>query len=281
VRKPFLCLSGKVLVPAVAAVLCFQGCVSHLENAKAYYTGAQAKARRYDTEAAVALYKRALEEAEKEAALHPSAQAFMLKGMAAMSLELWKEAEESFLDAFSCGFDQGQEWAEWVSLLGLASTLEEMGLEAPCRKIWKHLMEKSRLRPVSEAAAQKYTDLALEETLGLPAGEREKALDRLVKEMERLVSRDFSGGFYHYLYAQVLGHAERYRESFEAAVMAKELGLPGEKISRDNDNQIVFCYRELEKSLSGRQWEAFRKTYLSWVLKWGWPGPETPAWKKR
>ena len=44
-------------------------------------------------------------------------------------------------------------------------------------------------------------------------------------------------------------HLQEFGKSFERAVMARELGLPTEQIFRDNDNQIVYCYRELKNSL--------------------------------
>ena len=54
-------------------------CVSHLEDAKFYYSQGQKFSRLYQIEKAIASFKRALIEAELEAEKHPSAQAFMLK----------------------------------------------------------------------------------------------------------------------------------------------------------------------------------------------------------
>jgi len=64
-------------------------------------------------------------------------------------------------------------------------------------------------------------------------------------------------------------------------VMAKELSLPSERITRDNDLQIVFCYQKLKEKLSPRQWEKFFSSYLQWIKRWQWQDPETPEWKKR
>jgi len=95
----------------------------------------------------------------------------------------------------------------------------------------------------------------------------------------QLAEKDLSCGFYHYLQSQVLSHMKRYRESFEEAVMARELGLPTLEIQRDNDNQIVFCFRTLKDGLTAGDWKKFESVYLRWIEKWGWEGPESPDWK--
>ena len=110
-------------------IIFISACVSHLKEAKSFYVQGQKLSRSYRQEKAVAAFKRALKEAELEAKKSPSAQAFMLKGMVELELELWEEAEESFLEAFSYGFEKGEVWAEEISLLGLAQSFQELGLE--------------------------------------------------------------------------------------------------------------------------------------------------------
>jgi len=110
---------------------------------------------------------------------------------------------------------------------------------------------------------------------------REKYLKDLIKTTDKLITKDLSCGYYHYLQSQVLAHLQEYRKSFERAVMAKELGLPTEQIFRDNDKQIVYSYQELKKLYRSEQWISFETVYLEWVKRWGWKGPETPTWQLR
>jgi len=255
-------------------------CVSHLKEAKFYYAQGQRFSRQYQTEKAVASFKRALKEAELEAQKHPSAQAYMLKGLSEMELDAWNEAEESFLRAFSFGFEKGEEWAREVSLLGMASSLEEFGLEDSAFKIYSYLIDKSKVRQISILAAQKYMDITLEKAVQKEKKERQKLLAAALKTAEKLSTRDLSCGFYHYLQSQVLSHLADYKRSFEEAVMARELGLPTEEILRDNDLQIVFCYKKLKEELFSEEWQEFHSRYMKWIKKWNWQDPETPAWRK-
>ena len=256
-------------------------CTSHLKNAKLHYVKAQEFSRAYRTETAIGAYKKTLEEAKMEAAKNPSAQAFMLQGLAELHLNLWENAGQSFLAAFAYGFDKGQEWAEWVSLLGLASAMQEMGLAQSAFQIFAQVVQRSRLRPVTIFAAQKYTDMALQMALDAEGKQKERQLSGLFREIEKLTNRDLSCGFCHYLQSQVLSHMGEYRRSFEESVMARELGLPTQEIFRDNDLQIVFCYRRLSKELSDENWEKFHALYSKWADRWNWSDPETPDWKKR
>jgi hypothetical protein len=259
----------------------FSSCTSHLNDAKFYYVQAQEFSRSYKTEIAIGSYKKSLEEAKKEVAKNPSSQAYMLKGLAELHLNLWEESKQSFLAAFSFGFDKGQEWAEWVSLFGLASAMREMGLNQSAFQIYSHLVDKSRLKPVTIFAAQKYTDMVLQKALREKGKQRERLLSGLFREVEKLTNKDLSCGFYHYLQSQVLSHMSDYRRSFEESVMARELGLPTQEIFRDNDLQIVFCYQRLKEELSAGDWEEFHILFLQWIKRWNWPNPETPDWKKR
>ena len=256
-------------------------CVSHLKEAKFYYAQGQKFSRSYKTEKAVSSYKRALKEAELEAEKHASAQAFMLKGMVELELELWEEAEESFVEAFSYGFEKAEAWAEEVSLLGLALSFQELGLEDSAFKIYAYLVNKSKLKGILQLASQKYTDMALERALPKKSKERDKSLTQTLKSAQRLANNDLSCGFYHYLLSQIYSHLSEYKDSFEEAIMAKELGLPTEKIFRDNDLQIIFCYQKLKENMSAEEWEKFHSSYLRWVKKWNWQDPQTPGWKKR
>lgn len=281
-KKYFLSINKKTfLIFIVFSFLFLSACVSHLKEAKLYYAQGQKFSRSLQETKAVSSFKRALKEAELEAEKHPSAQAFMLKGMVELELKLWKEAEQSFLDAFSYGFEKGETWAEELSLLGLALSFEELGLEDSAFKIYAYLTNKSKLKRILQLASQKYTDMALERALQKKAKEREKSLTLVLKSAQKLADKDLSCGFYHYLLSQIYSHLAEYKDSFEEAVMAKELGLPTEKIFRDNDLQIVFCYQKLKEIFSSEEWEKFRSSYLNWVRKWNWQDPETPDWKKR
>ena len=110
--------------------------------------------------------------------------------------------------------------------------------------------------------------------------ERDKILADAIKIVEQAVESEPAYGYYHYLLAQVLAHQKDYGESLEEAVMAKELGLPSEKINRDNDLQIVFCYEQLGKSLSGEELTVFQLRYNNWVKKWKWQNETTPDWQR-
>ncbi len=268
------------LMPVMCAFF-FASCSSHLKDAKFYYVQGQGFSRIYQTEEAVASYKKSLEEAIKEVVKKPSSQAFMVKGLSELHLSLWEEAEQSFLAAFSYGFDEGQEWAEGVSLFGLAFSLQEMGLEDTAFKIYDYLVDKSKLKPLTIFAAQKYAELALRKALEEEGKQKEKLLAGLLRKVEKLAEKDLSCGFYHYLQSQVLGHMGEYRESFEEAVMAKELGVPTQEILRDNDLQIVFCFQRLREKLNREERKKFNALYLDWIKRWNWTDPEIPDWKKR
>jgi hypothetical protein len=116
--------------------------------------------------------------------------------------------------------------------------------------------------------------------VGLGAEDKARTLAGLNKTLDRLLDRDYSCGLYHYLHAQVDGHLGDLRRSYEEAVMARELGLPWEKILRDNDNQLVYCYEKLKEALPAGEREAFAAAHAGWTKKWGWRDDRTPAWKK-
>lgn len=263
------------------AVLTAAGCVSHLKTAKSFYLEAERLAADYRTHQAAAAYKRSLQAAEKEAGARPSAQAYMVKGMSQMKLRLWQEAQESFAAAFVMGFEDGEKWARELALFGLASSFQNLGLEQSAFRIYTYLLDRSRIDEIRRLAAQKYADHVLRDARTLPEKERRRQLENLLKKIDRLTETDLACGYYHYVKSQVLGHLGFFRDSLEEAVMARELGLPGMKILRDNDNQIIFCYRELKRSLEPDAWIRFQEMYTLWIQKWGWPGPEKPDWTMR
>ncbi|NOR13438.1 MAG: hypothetical protein GQ545_09315 [Candidatus Aminicenantes bacterium] len=264
-----------------ALLFSISACTSHLKEAKLYYTQGEDYARVYDTQKATASFKRAREEAENQVKKDPSAQAYMIKGLAELNLDLWEEAKDSFLKANAFGFEKGEEWASQLSLYGLASTLREMGLEESASDIFQSLLDRSKVKPVRLLAAQNHVEIELNRALGVETSDREKHLKALLKTTDKLITKDLGCGYYHYLQSQVLAHLQEFRKSFERAVMARELGLPTEQIFRDNDNQIVYCYQELKKLLQPEQWVSFETIYLDWVKRWGWKGPETPTWQMR
>jgi hypothetical protein len=269
------------LFASILGSMVLVSCVSHLQEAKSSYAEAQRLARAYQTEKALKAFSETRKEAGIETQRHPSAQAFMLKGMAELGLESWEDAEESFREAFAYGFEKGEEWAEHVSLFGMALSLQEMGFDESSARIYDYLLQRAKLRPVVILAAQRFADLSLERALQQKGKDRQRALDRLLNKVERLSEKELSCGFYHYLLSQILSHIADYHRSFEEAVWARELGLPSEKILRDNDNQIVHCYQELKERLASEGWEEFQALYMRWVKKWDWLDPVTPAWKKR
>jgi tetratricopeptide (TPR) repeat protein len=265
---------------AVTALLLFSACTSHLREAKAAYAEGQEMARGYRTAQAVAAYKRALSEAGLEVRGNPSAQAFMVKGLAEANLGLWHDAETSFVKAAGMGFEPGEAWASDVALLGLAVSFEELGIRDPALRAYENLLAKSAFKPVLTTAAQRYVDLMLARALVLEEREKDRALAGLVKAIEKLEADDFACGLYHYLHSQAEGHRGDYRRSYDEAVAARELGLPSEKILRDNDNQIVFCFDKLAGSLDGAGREALAASHAAWTKKWGWKDARTPGWKE-
>ncbi|MFC2164333.1 hypothetical protein ACFLT2_04985 [Acidobacteriota bacterium] len=267
-----------LLVICLSALI---ACASHLKEAKFFYAQGEEFARAYQTQKAVASFKKALQEAESEAEKNPSAQAYMLKGLSELNLEMWEEAKESFLTAHSFGFEKGEEWASQLTLFGLATTLQEMGLEDPAARVFKSLLDKSKFDPVTRLAAQRYVKLGLDKVLMSEDSEQKRILKDLLKTTDKLIAKNFGCGFCHYLQSQVLSHLSEFDKSFESAVIAKEIGLPTEQLGRDNDNQIVFCYQKLKEALDSSQWNHFESLYQDWMKRWGWEDPEKPPWKKR
>ena len=268
-------------LPAVLtlALAVSPACLTHLRNAKTAYAEAQEFSRQYRTEPAMAAYKRALAEARLESEARPSSQAFMLEGLAEVNLGLWRDAETSFVKAAALGFGEAEAWASDAALLGLGISFEELGVRDPSLRIYESLLGKSSFKPIRLAAAERFVDLVLARALALADAERGRALADLVRTIERLEALDFACGYYHYLHSQVEGHRGGLRRSYEEAIMARELGLPSEKVFRDNDNQIVFCCDKLPASLGAGEREAFGAAHAAWAKKWGWKDARTPGWK--
>jgi tetratricopeptide (TPR) repeat protein len=269
----------RILGLVLAASLSW-GCLSHLASAKRSYAEGRDQAAALRTDLAIASWKRSLEEADRACRRRPSAQAFTVKGLAETSLGLWREAEASFLKAYSLGFDKGEAWAADAALAGLATSFEELGLEASALRIHAHLLDRSDFRPALMFAAERRTNIVLAGMGGLDPKDRDRALAGLIKTLDRLIDRDFACGLYHYLHAQVDGHLGDLRRAYEEAVMARELGLPSERIQRDNDNQLVFCYDRLAETLPAGERGTFAAAHEAWSRKWGWRDARTPAWKK-
>ena len=273
----------KRLVRAAAVLLLLflaAGCLNRLGRAKHFYAEGQDHARALRTELAVASWKRSLDEAARECLRRPSAQSFTVRGLAETSLGRWREAEASFLKAFSLGFDRGEAWASDAALAGLAVSFEALGLEESALRVYGQIVDRSDFKPALALAAERRTGLVLARAAGADPKERDRALSGLLKVLDRLIDRDFGCGLYHYLHAQVDGHLGDLRRSYEEAVMARELGLPSGKIGRDNDNQLVYCYIRLGGDLPPAERDAFAAAHARWAAKWGWPDARTPSWKK-
>ncbi|HDT12995.1 MAG TPA: hypothetical protein ENO03_01420, partial [Candidatus Aminicenantes bacterium] len=72
-------LFARLLAP-VLAVLLSASCLAHLDRAKRSYAEGQARARAFQTEQAIAHWKRTLDEAGRACRRRPSAQAFTVRG---------------------------------------------------------------------------------------------------------------------------------------------------------------------------------------------------------
>lgn len=264
-----------ILIIALSA-----SCLTPLGRAKRHYTLAQERARAFETGPAVAAWKRALDEAARACRRNPSAQSFTVKGLVEANLGRWPEAGASFLQAFAFGFEEGEAWASDAALTGLAATFEDRGLEAAALRIYAQIVDRSEFRPALMLAAERRTDLVLAGASDLGPEARARALAALAKSLDRLIDRDFGCGLYHYLHAQVDGHTGDLSRAYEEAVMARELGLPSEKIGRDNDNQLVYCYIRLLDSLPAAERGALAAAQARSAAKWGWRDDRTPAWKK-
>ncbi|MDI6846254.1 MAG: hypothetical protein QME28_08980 [Candidatus Saccharicenans sp.] len=271
---------AKVLL-SLLLILILSACISSLEKAKINLTEARLKEETWQTEQAISLYRAAREEASREIKKNPSAQAYMVRGMAEVRLGLWSEASRSFALAATLGEEKAGDWAGEVSLYGLAVSLEQQGLEEPAGRLLMVLSEKGKFSPVVQAALGRLVDRRLASLEKLFERERETILSKTIDLVGKRIDSDPACGYYHYLLSQLLGHRKMYLESFQEAAVARELGLSWPQVRRDNDNQIIFCYQELKQSLSGEELASFLQTYRLWIKKWNWKDEETPDWKRR
>jgi hypothetical protein len=270
-----------ILVFLIAIVVSFLACSSSLREAKLYFTRGLEHQQQYQTAQARSFFKKAKAAAEAGLNTQPGAQLYVIKGLAEIQLKEWSAAKRSFSLAYSLGFEKGEKWAAEVALFGLAQTLEEFGLPSPAFQIYDYLVSRSQFNPIILLAAENYVDISLSRSLSLTGKEKEEALRRLHSRIKKLIRQNYHQGFYHYLSSQILSHQQRYRESFEAAVIARELGLPSEEIWRDNDQQLIFCFRQLKKKLPAKEWATFAHLYQQLIANWGWVNEETPPWMKR
>ena len=262
-------------------VISFLACSSPLQEVKLYFTRGQESLRHYNSAQARIYFQKTKEAANAAIKSQPVAQLYVLKGLAEVQLEEWSAARRSFSLAYSLGFDKGEKWAAEVALFGLAQSLGELGLSQQAGQIYDYLVTRSQFEPVTLLAAQRYVDFTLERSFTLEEREKEVLLRRLLNRVRSLIKENYHQGFYHYLSSQILAHQQLYRRSFEEAVMARELGLPTEEIWRDNDRQIIFCFRQLKKDLLKEDWQDFLQLYQRLITSWGWADEETPPWMKR
>jgi len=256
-------------------------CSSHLQEAKLYFSQGQEHLQRYQTSESRISFQKAKEAAQAGIKKQSLAQLYVIKGLAEVQLEEWPEAEKSFSLAYSLGFEKGEEWAAEAALYGLAQSLEEFGLTTLALESYSHLLSRSKFKPVTILAAGRYVQIKLAQILSLPPQEKSKNLELLLEQIRKLLKQDYHLGYYHYLSSQILSHRGRYQESFEEGVMARELGLPSSEIFRDNDRQLIFCYRQLKKELPPSEWNNFSVLYHRLTNQWGWGDEETPSWMKR
>ncbi|HRD02989.1 MAG TPA: hypothetical protein PLP57_10185 [Candidatus Saccharicenans sp.] len=284
-------LATGLFYPKLAVTFCLLAflinCVSSsLSRAKADYLEAEALQRSLRLEEATAVYKKTREEVSATISRKPTAEGYLLKGLTEVNLNLWAEAEDSFRMAASLGEEKARDWAEELRLYGLARSFEAQGWSETAGRLYEVLINKGKYEQVVRASTGQLVDLKLKtfvdqaEASAAAQKEKSKILVETLKIVERAVEREPACGYYHYLLAQVFAHQKDYSQSLEEAVMAKELGLPSEKISRDNDLQIVFSYEQLAKNLLPDELVSFRVRYNTWVKKWKWPNETTPDWKR-
>jgi len=276
-----LVFAGCYTILGIGLLLSFLGCSSPLQEAKLYFTQAQKSLRQYNSAQAQAYFQKTREAAAAGLKSQPTAQLYVLKGLAEIQLEDWASARESFSLAYSLGFEKGEQWAAEVALFGLAQSLAGFGLSQQAGQVYDHLLARSQFEPITLLAAQEYVDYTLERSLSLKGREKEAVLEQLSRRVKSLIRNNYHQGFYHYLNSQILAHQKLYRRSFEEAVLARELGLPTQEIWRDNDRQIIFCFHQLKKNLSAEEGRTFVRLYQRLITSWGWVDEETPPWMKR
>jgi len=91
----------------------------------------------------------------------PSGEAYLLKGLTEVNLNLWEEAENSFRLSASLGEDKAQAWAEELRLFGLARSFEAQGWTETSTRLYGVLTEKGKYQPVVRASVGRLVDLRL------------------------------------------------------------------------------------------------------------------------
>ncbi|MGB9863836.1 MAG: hypothetical protein ACPLPQ_08535 [Candidatus Saccharicenans sp.] len=261
-------------------LLSFSSCSLPLEKAQVHYLEGQKYETKFMTAEAAGCYMSALVAVEKEIEKRPSASAYLLKGLVETRLQSWEKAEESFRLASALGEEKAEDWAKEVGLYGLALSFENQGLTEGANRLYRSLMEKGKFEPVVQAATGRYLDSRLATLPGRSESEQKTMVLDLLNQLEKMLRDSATQGYYHYLLSQVFSFDKRYRESFEEAVLARELGLPSEKLRRDNDQQIIFCYHMLKQG-SPEEATGFFRVYRYWIKKWNWLDETTPDWKRR
>ncbi len=261
-------------------LLALSACSLSLEKAQVHYLEGQKYEAGFRTAEALSHYRKALASVEKEIRKNPSSSAYLLKGLVETRLEAWDQAGESFRLAASLGEEKARDWSREIILYGLALSFEGQGLTEAATGLYRSLMEKGKFEPVVQAATGRYLDNRLAATENRSEGERKKIVLELLGTLEKILKDCPAEGYYHYLLSQVYGFDGKYRESFEEAVLARELGLPSEKLHRDNDRQIIFCYHMMSQNRP-EEFSGFIRVYQYWIKKWNWLDETTPGWKRR
>lgn len=269
------------LFSAVLILLLTQAaCSLSLEKAQVHYLEGQRHEAGLRTAEAASHYRRALVLVEQEIQKQPSASAYLLRGLIAARLQEWDRAGDSFRLAAAMGEEKASDWSREVILYGLALSFENQGLTEGATRLYRSLMEKGKFEPVVQAATGRYLDNRLAMLEDKNEVERKKIILELINTTEKILKDYSTQGYYHYLLSQVYSYEKKYRESFEEAVMAHELGLPSEKLNRDNDRQIIFCYYMISQN-QPEEISGFIRAYHYWIKKWNWLDETTPGWKRR
>ncbi|MBI2841010.1 MAG: hypothetical protein HYX75_22045 [Acidobacteria bacterium] len=265
---------GRVGAVLLAAVLSCACATHRLEQVKEHYLRGIELVDRMDRAAAAAEFKLAQSEAAKLSG-HP--QAWLIKGEAEVELGLFEEARRSFARARESGIGIDAGWEQAAHLLGMAAVYEEMEMDSVAAALCETALEKAKKAgpDLFEVAAARWVDL----TLGQLSGEdesktRTKILDGLDKKVRSMVGDTPTSGTLRYLLSQVELHLEHYEEGWNQAVMARELGLRSEEILRDNDESLIFSYRQLKEK---GQFE-YDERQAAWAARWGWPAPAQAPW---
>ncbi len=265
---------GRVGAVLLAAVLSCACATHRLEQVKLHYLRAVELADRMDSAGAAAELKLVRSEAAK---IEGDPQAWLIKGQAEVELGLFEEARRSFARARESGIGIDAAWEQAAQLLGLAAVYEKMEMDSVAAALCETALEQAKKAgpDLFEVAAARWVDL----TLGQLDGEdeskaRTKILDGLDKKVRSMVGDSPTSGTLRYLLSQVELHLEHYEEGWNQAVMARELGVRSEEILRDNDESLIFCYRQLKEK---GQFE-YDERQAAWAARWEWPAPAQAPW---